>query len=230
MKKIITLFAIVLSCTACKFNFTGDGIRVGNGKTVRCGGAVEVRDLELADFTSITVNGKADLDFVQAESARVTVKANQEVFDYLDFHVEGSTLVLDTRDHVNIVSEAFDIQVAAPMMERLVVNGAVDLDVDGGYRSGEDLTLVVNGAGDLSLRGIAVPSLKTEVNGAADISLSSIDVEELSISINGAGDVDVSGKAGKALFSIAGAGAVDARNLDAGEVKQSKSGLARIRL
>ena len=57
-----------------------------------------------------------------------------------------------------------------------------------------------------------------------------IDEDELAVSVNGAGDVEVSGKAGKARFSVAGAGDIDALGLDVQDVETHKTGIASIKL
>jgi len=201
----------------------------GNGKTVRCKGPVQTKSLDLKDFDRITLNGSSDIQISQRETFSVQVEANEEVFDLIDFHVENGTLVLASKDHVNIRAEKFEVTVCLPVLKDFTLNGAADLDFKGGYYSSENLALNVNGAGDLELNDIQVPELRLSVNGAGDVELNDIDVQALSISVNGAGDVDVSGKADKASFSVSGAGDIDARNLACENIETHKSGVASIR-
>lgn len=222
---IVALLAAV-SCSFVRYNGKGD-----KGKRVVCGGPVETRSIDgLGVFSSIEVNGSADVDFVQGESCSVMVKANAEVFDYLDFKVEDGVLRLQAKDKWNLVAEEFDIRVTAPCVRNLVVNGAADLDIKSGYRSGEDLTMVINGAGDFEIEGLAVPNFSVTVNGAGDISVDYMDVESITVVINGAGEADLSGRALKADFSVSGAGEIDARALVCDQVTTFKSGLASIKL
>ena len=229
MKRTIAILGVVLALTGCRFNVNSDGVRFAGGKTVRCGGPVEVRDMDLTGFNAITVNGRADIDFTQSDVFGVTVSANEEAFDHLDFHVDGSQLILENKEHVNIICEELSVKISAPVIESITINGAADLDLEGGYHSDKDFMVLVNGAGDLFLSSVSVPTLSLQVNGAADLETRSIDVSALEVEVNGAGDVKASGKAGKASFSISGAGAVDARGLQADEWIESKSGIARIR-
>lgn len=229
MKKIFLVMAVAAAAVSCKFVSINPSMF--NSDSIKCNGPVETRVIEgLDSFTAFQVNGQADVKFTQASDCAVSVKANNEVFDYLDYVVEDGVLLLQTKDKVKVWAEDFEIYIRAPKLEKIDVEGASDVDIKGGYISDSPMTIVVDGAGDFEFDGIQVPVLSIEVNGAADIQAEGISVGELSVSINGAGDVDVSGKAGKASFSVQGAGDIDARRLECESVKTSKSGIASIKL
>ena len=160
----------------------------------------------------------------------VSVMANEEVFDHLDYEVTDGVLVIKTKDNVGIRAEEYDITVSLPVLNAITVNGAGDFDIKNGYSSDNGLDIVINGAGDFEISGITVPSLNIGLNGAGDIDITDMNVDKLSVSINGAGDVDLSGKAASASFNVSGAGDIDARNLDCADVQTHKSGIASIKL
>ena len=227
MKKIMVIMAAAALLAACNFNM--NGITVGNGKKVTCKGPVVEKTLDLTGFDAIVVNGSSDMELTQGETFKVLVKANEDVFQYLDYKVSGGKLVLETVDNVNIRAEEFNIYITLPTLKSLEVNGAADVDLKNGYKSSEALEVEVNGAGDFEFNSITVPTLSFELNGAGDIEADNIDVEELKVMVNGAGDIDLSGKAVKASFSVNGAGDIDARRLDCQDFTTSKSGLASIK-
>jgi hypothetical protein len=232
MEKILVylgmMAATVLAISSCKCNPTFD-ISVGNSKSVHCKGDVEVREMGLSGFNQIMLNGAADINLTQGDAFRVTVTANNEVFEYLNYKVEDGVLILETKDNVTIKAQTYDVAISLPALVSVVVNGAGDIDLKSGYTGEEDLSMVINGAGDFDFSGIRVPTLSVVVNGAGDIDLNDIDVQRLSVSVNGAGDATVTGKADKASFSVSGVGGINATGLDAGEVKTSKSGVASIK-
>lgn len=230
MKKIAIVLAVALMAVSCKFvTYSGNGI--GSKNSVRCTGPVETQVMEdLTDFNEIHLNGKADVKLVQADHFEVSVTANQEVFEYLDYKVEDGTLVLQQKEKVNLRAQVFDVTVSVPEVTRIVINGAADLDLPDGYYSENNLTMVVNGAGDFDMNLITVPELSFVVNGAGDIDAKQIDVQKLDIAISGAGDVTLSGKAVNANFSVSGAGDVDARSLECEHYTTHKSGVASIHL
>ncbi len=223
MKKVlIALCTLALACS-CTFSFNG----LGNGKKVVCKGPETSKAYDLTGFNSITINGSSDIDITQGENYSVLVKANEEVFDYLDYQVVDGTLLLKTRDNIQIVAKTFEVYVTLPCLEKLLVNGAADAEIYK-YRSDKDLDVQVNGAGDFEVKSIQVPSLTFTVNGAGDIDADDLYVGTLTVSVNGAGDVDLSGKAETANLSVSGAGDIDASELDAEHTNIRKSGFASI--
>ena len=231
MKKIASFIGAAIICASCVFPTDGfKGINVYNGKTITCNGPVVTKTLELSGFDAITVNGSSDMEIIQGDKFQVLVKANEDVFDHIDYRVENAILIIESKDSVNIKAEEYDVTVTLPILKALTVNGAADVEMEKGYVSSENLVMEVNGAGDFSLSGIKLPSLSIELNGAGDIEADGLDVKDLSIEVNGAGDIDVSGKAVNANFSVSGVADIDARELKTESVQTSKNGLGRIRL
>lgn len=226
MKKLFVMAAALALVTSClNVNFNG-------GKSVSCKGPVVEKEIEgLAGFEGITVNGSVELYFSQADTCSVLVKANEEVFDYLDYKVEEGVLVLGTRDNVNIRSEEYKVTVTLPVLSNIHVNGAADVFQMGEYKASQPMSVTVNGAGDLNFKEkISVPSIRIQVNGAGDIRITDMDVDELTIKVNGAGDALLGGKAASAHFSVNGAGDIDARSLECANVSRKAAGLASIRM
>lgn len=227
MKKVILALCTMVLATSCVYS-----LNLNMNNRVVCKGEVKTEQMDLGDFNQIVLNGAADLEIFQAETCQVKVEANEEVFQYLDYRVEDGTLVLETKKDgksIQISAKTFNVYVKAPLLESVVVNGAADANLHA-YTSDKDLVMMVNGAGDVEMDSIKVPSLSFTINGAGDLEANSIDVEKLYVSVNGAGDVDVSGKAGYAKLSVTGAGDIDAYNLDCPQVDKSKAGVASIRL
>ena len=225
MKKLISLIVLPLLIASCTINING-------GKTVRCTGPVEERDIELsADFQAVEINGGFDMKLVDSPCA-VTVKANNDAFDYLEFEVkEDGTLVIGTKDHVNIAAEECLFTVSSEKINKMVVNGAVDFEYNCRREYTEPLDIVVNGAGDMELENFIGPALNVKINGAADLDIAELKTKSLSISINGAGDVNVSGETDDASFSVNGAGAINATKLVVkNSPRVSTSGLASVLL
>ena len=228
MKKIFYIAAVALLCTSCfhvNTNYTG-------GKNaIKGAGPVISKTLDLKDFDTIEINGGADVTFNQASVYEVTVRTQENIFDWLDYKVEGTKLILQIKDKKNVHAEVFDIVIQAPELNKVLVNGASDFDIKG-LRIDGDLDVQVNGAGDLDFNQVACESLSIQVNGAADAKLTSLEVrKDLKVEVNGAGDVEITGSAQDVSLQVNGAGDIDATGLKvAGEVKQHKAGIASIRI
>lgn len=228
MKKILFMAAAVLLCASClRVNTKWNGSR----NAVRGEGRVISKSFEFKDFDAIVINGHADVDFYQSDTYEVTLTTQENIFDYVDYRVDGTTLILQNKDKKDVRAEEYDLVIRAPQLKSIVVNGATDFNVKG-LRTDGDFTVQVNGAGDLEFERIACNDLSIEVNGAADAELTSIEVlRNLKVVVNGAGDVDVTGSVQNAFFEVNGAGDIDATGLKvAGEVSKRRSGLASIKL
>jgi len=229
MKKIIYMAATVLLTTSCfHVNTNWNG-----GKNVIKGeGAVITKSFDLSGFDEILINGHADAVFTQSDTFEVALTAQENIFDHVDYRVEGTTLILETKDKRGVRSESYDIVLKAPSLKRVTVNGASDFKIPAGLASEDDLRIEVNGAGDLSFNQIRCGNLTIQANGAADIDATSLQVQDLSIQVNGAGDVRASGVvAGDASLEVNGAGDIDAEKLQvAGKVNKHAAGIARIKI
>ena len=231
MKQIFSLAAAVLLCASCfhvNTNFKG---AVGGKDAIKGEGPVVSKTFEdLKDFDAIKIIGQADVTFTQSDAYEVTLHTQENILDYVDYHVEGTTLVIQLKDRHTVRAEKYDLVIQAPDLRRIEVAGAADFEIPAGLRTEGDLTVEVNGAGDLDFSGIRCNNLKVTANGAADITASSLDVQSLKVEVNGAGDVKLDGQAGDVSLSVNGAGDVDARNLKvSGAVSKHASGLAKIR-
>jgi len=224
MKKIASFALATVLLASCQFvSYTGHSQNAYKAK-----GPVETKAMDLKDFNAITINGHADILFTQGPEFGVEVTTHADAFEKLDYYVQGSTLVLQTKDKVQLRSQTLDVVITAPTLTAVEVNGAADLKL-GGYESDQPLKIEVNGAGDMNLNGVTVPALSIEVNGAGDIDVLGLDAAKLSLDVNGAGDAKVSGKAGEADIQISGAGDIDVRGLQCENLNTRKSGLGKIK-
>ena len=225
MKKVLfALSVLLISCSCININ-------VGNGKNIRCKGPVVEKTMEgLVDFNAIVANGNADIEFSQADAFSVVVKANEEVFEYLDYRVEDGVLIIGTKKNVNLLAEEYEVYITLPVLESFTVNGASDVEQKGPYVADQDLKICINGSGELEIGQMSVPSLRFTLNGASDLKAIGLEVDELVVSVNGAGDATLSGKAGNVQFSVNGAADIDARGLEYDNISTHKAGAASIRL
>ena len=234
MKKILYMAATVLLCSSCfhvNSNYKGP-FTLGGKDAIKGEGSVITKSFDdLTGFDRIVINGQSDAVFTQSDTYEVTLRAQENVFDYVDYRVEGTTLILELKDKRTVRSTEFEVTLKAPALKGLEINGAADFDIPAGLKSDDDLQIEVNGAGDLTFNGVRCNNLTIQANGAADVDLTNIDVRNLKVDVNGAGDVNVEGAAGDAALSVNGAGDIDATGLKvAGKVSKHAAGLASIKL
>ena len=126
MKKIMIAAAAVLLCTSC---FHVNTNWTGGKNAIKGEGAVITKS-----FDRIVINGQADAVFTQSDTYEVTLRAQENVFDYVDYRVEGSTLILELKDKRTVRSTDFDVTLKAPMLKGIEINGAADFDIPAGLK------------------------------------------------------------------------------------------------
>ena len=223
MKKTVLFLTLTLILSSCV------NINVNGGKPVKCKGEVVEQAMDFSGFTGITVEGAATIDYVQAESFKVLVTANEEVFNYLDYSIRHNELVLSTKDNVTIDAKVYKLLIEAPVINQVIVEGAADLNIPGGYKSEENLEIEIDGAARLNLSGVELPVLDIAINGAGKFALNDINVDKLEIEVNGAGSGSVSGVANYAKFIVAGTGRIDASALQCPNIEKHVEGLGIIK-
>ena len=228
MRKILYIAATALLCASC---FHVNTNYKGGKNAIKGEGELVSKSFDLKDFDQIVINGHADVDFTQSSVYEVTVRTQANVLEWLDYKVEGTTLVIETKNRVEIRANTYDIVIQAPELKKLTVNGATDFNVKS-LRMDGDVAIQVNGAGDLDFDNVTCDSFSVEVNGAADANLHAIDIrKDLKVQVNGAGDVNISGNAKDVTLEVHGAGDIDARGLNvSGEVTKHTAGLAKINI
>lgn len=223
MKKTAVLLALAAMLCSCI------NVNVNGGNTVKCAGEVVERDMAFSGFTGIKVEGAAEIDFCQANTFKVLVTANEEVFNYLDYTIKGNDLVLSTINHVNISAKVYKVLIEAPVITSIDIEGAAKMHLPGGYSSSEKLEIEIDGAGKLDFRGIDVPTLDLQINGAGEFDLAGIKVGTLEIEVNGAGKGAVSGVADFARISVAGTARINTAGLQCPSIEKHVDGLAVIK-
>ncbi|MBR6346421.1 MAG: DUF2807 domain-containing protein [Bacteroidales bacterium] len=232
MKKImIALVAAVAAVSCININTRGlNGLNFSfGGKTIDGEGPVETRSYDLEGFDRMVINGHFDIDYTQSENWQVSLTTQENIFEYMNFSVEGGKLILSVKDSVKVNADKFDVKISAPLLSYVEVNGAADIEIGNGLSSAGPVGFKVNGACDIDIDGLKCSACNVKINGAGDFNASGIDADELKLEINGAADAVLSGKVRKAYFEVNGAGEINARGLEAEEIDKSTSGLAKIK-
>ena len=235
MKKTFAIILTAVALTGC-FNIkVKDGLLTVGDETVELASLKKIKSegpavkkaYEAADFSSVKISGAYDLVFTQGDSAAVVVEAAENIHGYLDVKVDNGTLILSTKEKVNV--DKVKVYVTNPALEELGINGAGDVDFEGPVKIG-DLAIEINGAGDVSAEKLSCKNLGVKINGAGDLDIKDIDCNDICIKINGAGDATLSGKAANVEATINGVGEIDASGLEvSGEFTKKVAGIGSVK-
>jgi hypothetical protein len=179
------------------------------------------------EFHAITCNLPGDVIYTPGECA-VSINAPDNVLEHVTVRNENGTLQIKSNAGRIRNLKKITINVSSPVLEDLSFNGAVDFKAPEGITA-LDFNAVVNGAGDIDIKGLKADNASLVVNGAGDATISELDCENITVAINGAGDAVLSGRASRAGLSIAGAGDIDARKLECSDIDTKVRGVGSVR-
>jgi hypothetical protein len=161
----------------------------------------DVRETRTVDaFSALHLKVPGDVQLSQGDAQSVEIRAaSQEVIDALEIDVRGNRLVIDgdLSNNGGLLSRLFgdDGMDDDDLMFVITVTSLTGIQVDGtGDVEGqtpfstEDLTLEINGTGDIDL-DVEATTIETRISGTGDVELEGT-ADRHEISISGTGDVE----------------------------------------
>lgn len=205
------LAALALLSVPARAAAWGDGVR-GNGKKTTV-----VR--ELPPFDAVQLEGGLDLVVKVGGAQSVATVIDENLQGELDLHVDGHTLVIDTRRGLHWSGEGRAV-ITVPAFSSLAIRGSGDAKVEGG--SG-DVRVAISGSGDVTWTGEAFGAVDVSVSGSGDVRLAG-KAERLKVRVSGSGDVNANDLVTRdAEVSVAGSGDVRVR-LSGGKLSAAIAG------
>ncbi|HBS87346.1 MAG: hypothetical protein A2W91_14095 [Bacteroidetes bacterium GWF2_38_335] len=177
MKKIyiIPLFASILF-TAC---FPFDHCLDGNGTVV-------TEERFAGSFDKISCDGSFEVYVTQGDEFEITVEAEENLLEYIETEVSGSTLHIDTRRNRCIdPHRTVKVFVTAPLIREIELDGSGLIDASGII--GEQLKIELDGSGDI-YADAGVDYMQAKISGSGNIFLEG-DCLESDLEISGSGKI-----------------------------------------
>ena len=215
------LVALLSGCMVVSFDGTG-GINAVQGT-----GDMTTREFDiLMDFTGIEISGNYVVVFRQSPTLAVSVRMQENLFDYLNVGVRNGVLRIDSnRSFRTGPGYRPRIYVSAPSLDTVILSGASSIE-NWDVVAAEALHITVSGAAD-GIIPMAVDTLEVAVAGAADFTLTGT-AGTANISIAGAGDIDALGlQAANATVVVTGAGSAYVAASDTLDVTITGAGTVR---
>lgn len=217
----------------------GDTVRFQREDVAR--GPEVTRQIAWTGGDALTVDLSADVDYVQGDTAGVTVTGPADLVEKVRLVDGRLTWVSDDRDgpnHETVVfgrnrdgrgiwahSEAVRIVVTAPNVKTFNLEGSADLTLRD-YDQ-DTLAIDISGSGEVSANG-RVRTLELDISGSGDADLSGLTATDANVAIAGSGDARVA-PTGRADISISGSGDVDVTTRPA-TLNQNVSGSGEVTL
>ncbi len=178
MKKLIIFSALVcFLLTSCDLNCTS-----ANGDFIS-------KEVKVDEFIDIVNYCSADIVLTQNEShtSTIIVETEENIQNLVELEVIDKQLTVNM-DGCITNSEGVTIYVNLPKLSQITVLGSGDISSYGRFAQENDISLEVNGSGDIQLEIDGV-NVEADINGSGDIKLLGT-ANKLDGSVNGSGDIE----------------------------------------
>ena len=226
MKKILFMSVALLAVLACNFVVAAPGKHIkGNGVKVE-------KSFDTAPFDAVRLNGSFDVVFTQGPQ-KVVLSADENLIDVFKVEVRDGSLYLGVERGTGFSTRNKVVfTVSSPELNAVKVNGSGDFkvrnvldsdnlslsingsgDIEADKVECKNLTCNINGSGDIEVDALSAASADVKINGSGDVNLTCKNVGDIYVKINGSGDVELFGSARSISSKVNGSGNVNTRGL-----------------
>ncbi len=158
---------------------------------------------EVSDFTSVRLEGTGNIKIVRGESETCTYTVDDNLADYIKISVDDGTLVIGSTKTLCPTELSFLITMKD--FNGAHIEGSGDITVHGPFGS-RDVSLKIDGSGDIACYDITAKKLEAIVSGSGNIKAEG-ETDNIKTKIEGSGDIDLYGVNAKSCdVTISGSG------------------------
>jgi len=200
MKKAIAAVLVAVLLTS--------GLLAGCVGWVPGSGNLVTQEFNFSDFTRVGVGHAFEVEVVQADSYRVSITADDNLFEYIRVSKAGKTLKIGIKPTIGPVSGTLRAEITMPQLYGLELSGATHGTVKG-FSSSEDFDLELSGASSLDISDMAADDIKFELSGASGVSGDITASGDARFDLSGASKVELEGSASDVVIDAGGASRVE---------------------
>lgn len=195
-------------------------------KTVKASGKYVTKEIKAESFSSIKLLGSEDILYSQSTNGKSSIKVytSDNVVDLLDIRVESGTLIVSYKKNTTIWgNNPVKVIVSSPSLNNVEVLGSGDVAFKTAIQS-DDLSLRVQGSGDIDGSKVTCNQLSTNVQGSGNINIKNINSKMVLATLQGSGDIELGGNTESAKYDATGSGDISAGKLKSQNVNASLTG------
>ena len=170
---ILLLAVIVLGC------------RIGHG--IRGNGELYVEDRDVKSFTKVEVSGAFEVFIEVGGEQSIEVSTDENLIDYVETKVQGSTLYIDTRRDID-PRTMLKVEISVPELKAIEGSGANTVKARG--ITSERFRIDLSGACKIAASG-EVESMDISLSGASSCNVSKIEAIRVNADLSGASKAEV---------------------------------------
>ena len=225
MKKLNINIVILLSLV---FLFSACERRINIG-CLEPDGDTTTRVLNFDDFSDITISFPAETTITQGDEHIVEIEASENIIDRInsDSRKSGNDLDLEINGCVQFDEDDIRINITLPILEAIKIEGIGIVDGTNTFTTEDDMTLSIEGAGEINLDVEVESTLTAKIEGAGGISVFGTAME-FKPEIEGFGDINADEITAQIIDAkIEGGGAIDCNVTEAIKISIEGTGTVR---
>ena len=218
-KAMVAVLVAVLLTSGLSAGCAGGGI-TGSGNPV-------TQEFNFSDFTRVEVGSAFQVEIIQADSYRVSVTADDNLFEYIQVSKEGETLKIGLKLlPLRPLFTTLRAEISMPRIYDLDLSGATRGTISG-FSSTENLDNELSGASSLNLVEMSAGDGKFALSGASRASGDITASDDARFELSGASKAELTGSANDMLIEASGASQLGLDNFPVRNVDIDLSGASR---
>jgi hypothetical protein len=187
-------------------------------------GNLTTQEFDFSDFTRVEVGSAFQVEVVQADSYRVSVTADDNLFEYIKVSKQGETLKIGLKLlPLRPLFSTLKAEITMPQIYGLDLSGATRGTVSG-FSSTDNLDTELSGASSLNLMEMSAGDVKFELSGASRVSGDITASGDARLELSGASSVKLQGSASDLVIDASGASRVELDSYPVGNADVRLSG------
>ncbi len=152
------------------------------------------KQIKVEKFNGLQLTGSPDVIYKQAQGKpSVEVYGQDNIVELLDIYVQNNSLTVKFKNNTSIQNRGkLEIRVSGPALNRIALSGSGDIKLVNGIQTDDNLSIKIQGSGDIAGNKISCNLLSLSINGSGDMTLNRIDALKAEVGINGSGDIQAS--------------------------------------
>jgi hypothetical protein len=176
----VTVIAVVIVGGFAATSFLGTlnlpGFVIGSG-------VLTTQQVNLADFTAVTVNSGFRFVITQSSSYGITVTVDDNLVSYLQVTKTGNTLSVGFKPGYSVQSASPKVEITMPDLSRLELSGGAKGTATG-LNSSHDLTVSASGGATVTMTGQGA-GLTIDASGGSQLDLTGFHVANAHVDMSG---------------------------------------------
>lgn len=189
-RAVITIFFVsimIFTLSACNVG----GVEISmNSQQIKGSGTVTTQEREVSNFTQVELKSIGNLTIKQGQPTSLTIKADDNLMQYITTDVEEGTLEIGMQPNVNVdPTSTIEYTLVVDSLSSVQLSGFGNITAD--ELSGDEINVVLAGSGDITIGTVDATKVNMQLTGFGNITTNEVKTTDSDLSLTGSGDINI---------------------------------------